>query len=85
MSKILYIIPSPHLLALTINWGAATHSPERLVEPLSRMPKSGGTLPKTRAFLGKVEENVAKALIYKFNPTIHSLIERPTSPCITSI
>jgi hypothetical protein len=69
----MYIVHLPHLLAFVVNWGAATHSPERLVEPFSRMPKNGGALPKTRTFLGKVEENVARAPIYKFNIAILDL------------
>jgi len=36
-------------------------SPERLVKTFSRISKNGGTLPKMRTFLGKVEEMFAKA------------------------
>jgi len=64
-------VPSQYLLALYLNWGAATQSPERLAEPIWECPKLVETLPKTRAFLGKVEEIVARAPIYKFNITIH--------------
>jgi len=63
--------PSQHLLALYLNWGAATQSPERLAELIWECPKLVETLPKTRAFLGKVEEIVARAPIYKFNINIH--------------
>jgi len=75
-------VSSQHLLALYLNWGAATQSPERLVEPFSRMPKNGGALTKTRAFLGKVEEIVARAPIYKFNILFARSGEFTPSPCI---
>jgi hypothetical protein len=40
------------------------------------MSKSGGALPKTRAFLGKVEENVARAPIYEFNIIFSEVVNK---------